>query len=193
MIALLQGKIELKTDKFVILNINGVGYKVFCSAVTLEKLAGESAKNKQAKLFIHLYPRENLLDLYGFLSFEELEFFEMLISISGIGPKAGLAVLSIASLKDLMASIASGQVSLLTKVSGIGKKTAERVILELSSKILVPGAEVSKLMADDEAIDALVSLGYTNRQAREGLKQVSGKIKGTTNRIKQALKILGKS
>lgn len=188
MIALLQGKIELKTDKFVILNVGGVGYKVFCTGAALGKIADQ----KEIKLFIHLYPRENLLDLYGFLSFEELEFFEMLISISGIGPKAGLAVLSIASLKDLKASIASGQVSLLTKVSGIGKKTAERVILELGSKILVPGQAVSKLMADDEAIDALVSLGYTNRQAREALRQVSGKVKGTTNRIKEALKILGK-
>jgi len=189
MIAMLQGKIELKTDKFVILNINGVGYKIFCSMAILEKL---SNKGEEVKLFIHLYHRENFLDLYGFLSFEELEFFEMLISISGIGPKAGLSVLSIASIKDLKASIASGQVSLLTKVSGIGKKTAERVILELSGKILVSGGEVSKLMDDDETIDALVSLGYANRQAREALKQVSGKIKGTTNRIKEALKILGK-
>ncbi len=189
MIALLEGKIELKTNKFVILNVGGVGYKVFCSTALLGKLPDQGEK---VKLFIHLYPRENLLDLYGFLSFEELDFFEMLISISGIGPKAGLAVLSIASLKDLKTSIASGQVSLLTKVSGIGKKTAERVILELGSKILVPGREVSKLMADDEAIDALVSLGYSSRQAREALKQVAGKIKGTTNRIKEALKILGK-
>ncbi len=188
MIALLQGKIEFKTDKFVILNVGGVGYKVFCTGITLGKLTDQG----EAKLFIHLYPRENLLDLYGFLTFEELEFFEMLISISGIGPKAGLAVLSIASLKDLKASIASGQVGLLTKVSGIGKKTAERVILELGSKILVPGRAVSKLMADDEAIDALVSLGYTDRQAREALGQVSGKVKGTANRIKEALKILGK-
>ena len=189
MIALLKGKIELKTNKFVILDVGGVGYKAFCSIAVLEKLGD---KGGDAKLFIHLYSRENILDLYGFLSFKELEFFEMLISISGIGPKAGLAVLSIASLKDLKTSIASGQVSLLTKVSGIGKKTAERVILELSSKILVSGADVKKLMTDDEAIDALVSLGYTNRQAREALKQVPEKTKGTTNRIKEALKVLGK-
>lgn len=189
MIALLEGKIELKTDKFVVLKTGGVGYKVFCGANTLEKLPSAGA---EAKLFTHLYPRENTLDLYGFLSFEELEFFEMLISVSGIGPKAGLAVLSIASLRELKASIASGQVSLLTRVSGIGKKTAERVILELGSKILVSGREVSKLVADDEAVEALVSLGYQQRQAREALKQVSPKLKGTTNRLKEALKILGK-
>lgn len=189
MIALLKGKIELKSGRFVIIKVNGIGYKVFCSSSALEKLGD---KGEEVKLFIHHYVRENLFDLYGFLSFEELEFFEMLISISGIGPKAGLAVLSIASLKDLKASIASGQVALLTKVSGIGKKTAERVILELRSKILVPGSEVSRLVSDDEAIEALVSLGYTSRQVREALKQVSGKIKEVESRIKEALKILGK-
>lgn len=189
MIACLKGKIELKTNKFVVLDVNGVGYKTFCSTAVLEKL-GE--KGEEIKLFTYLYPRENILDLYGFLSFEELDFFEMLISISGIGPKAGLAVLSIASLKDLKTSIASGQVSLLTKVSGIGKKTAERVILELSSKVLASGEDVKKLITDDEAIDALTSLGYTNRQSREALKQVPIKVKGTTERIKEALKILGK-
>jgi len=189
MIALLQGKIELKTDKFVIVNIEGVGYRVFCSSLILKKLAD---KGEEVKLFIHLYSRENLLDLYGFLSFEELEFFEMLISISGIGPKAALAVLSIASLRDLRASIASGQVNLLTKVSGIGKKTAERIILELRNKILVPGSEVRKLVSDDEAIDALISLGYSPQQARGALNQVPGKVKEVENRIKEALKILGK-
>jgi len=190
MIASLQGKIELKTDRFILLNIGGIGYKIFCPLPTLKKLG---KKGEEAKLFVHHYVRENLFDLYGFLSFEELEFFEMLISISGIGPKAGLAVLSVASLKELKASIASGQVGLLTKVSGIGKKTAERVILELGSKILVSGREVSKLMADDEAVEALVSLGYTSRQARDALKQVPAKVKGSENRIREALKILGKT
>lgn len=189
MIALLEGKIELKTERFVILKTGGVGYKVFCGINTLRKLP---SAGDEAKLFVHLYPRENILDLYGFLSFEELEFFEMLISVSGIGPKAGLAILSIASLKEIKASIASGRVNLLTKVSGIGKKTAERVILELGSKILVSGREVSKLMADDEAVEALVGLGYQRRQAREALQQVSSETKGTVNRLKEALKILGK-
>lgn len=190
MIALLEGKIELKTDKFVIINVGGVGYKVFSSSLILKE-SGD--KGDQTKLFIHLYPRENLLDLYGFLTFEELDFFELLISISGIGPKAALAVLSIASIKDLKASIASGQVSLLIKVSGIGKKTAERVILELRNKILVPGSDVRKLVSDDEAIDALISLGYSNRQAREALGKISSRVKSVEDRIKQALKILGKT
>jgi len=188
MIALLQGKIELKTEKFVILNVQGVGYKIYCALATLKKI-----KDKQEnKFFIHLYPRENILDLYGFLLFEELEFFEMLISISGIGPKAGLAILSIASLEDLKTSIGSGQVNLLSKVSGIGKKTAERVILELRSKILVSGDKVKQLISNDEAIDALISLGYTGRQAGEALNKVPAKVKKIEDRVKEALKILGK-
>ncbi|MFH1461136.1 MAG: Holliday junction branch migration protein RuvA [Patescibacteria group bacterium] len=188
MIALIKGKIELKANKFVIIDVAGVGYKVYCPISALKKI-GE--QGQEAKLFTHLYVRENVLDLYGFLSFEELDFFELLLSISGIGPKAGLAVFSIASLKDLKTSIASGQVNLLTKVSGIGKKTAERVILELKSKILVSGAEVQKLISDDEAIDALISLGYTQHQAQGALKQVPAKVKQIEQRIKEALKILG--
>ena len=188
MISLLKGKIESKNNKFVVIDVSGVGYKVYSPAPILEKLAPK----QEVKLFIYLYHRENLLDLYGFLAQEELDFFELLISISGIGPKAGLAVLSIASIKDLKASIASGRVDLLTKVSGIGKKTAERVILELRSKVLVSGSEVQKLVSDDEAVDALASLGYTKYQARDALKQVPTKVKEIENRIKEALRILGK-
>jgi holliday junction DNA helicase RuvA len=189
MLALLEGKIELKTEKFVLVDAGGVGYKIFCPIQTLVKMPN---KGEKVKLFTHLYVRENLLELYGFLSFEELEFFELLISISGLGPKAGLGILSVASLKDLRASIASGQVNLLTKVSGVGKKTAERVILELRNKILVSGKDVKDLVSDDESFDALVSLGYSRNQAREALRQVPEKIKGPEKRIKEALRLLGK-
>ncbi len=188
MIALLKGKIELKKDKFIIIDVRGVGYKAYCPAPILEKLIPK----QEVKLFIHLYHRENLLDLYGFLNTDELDFFELLISISGIGPKAALSVLSIASIKDLKASIASGRVDLLTKVSGIGKRTAERVILELRSKILVSGSDVKKLVSDDEVVDALVGLGYAKYQVHDALKQVPGRIKEIESRIKEALKILGK-
>lgn len=189
MLSLLKGKIELKTNNFVVVETGGVGYKVFCSKQTLTKLPQEG---ETIKLFTHLHVREAIFDLYGFLSFEELDFFELLISITGIGPKAALGILSVASLKDIKASIASGQVGLLTKVSGIGKRTAERVILELRSKILVPGAQVRKLLSDDEAIDALIGLGYTATQARQALNQVPEKVKTVENRLKEALKILGK-
>lgn len=188
MLALLEGKIELKTEKFVVINIGGVGYRVFCTASVLDKLT----KNKKAKLFIHLYTRENIMDLYGFLSFEDLEFFETLISVSGIGPKAALSVMALATVKTLKQAIASGQKALLTKVSGIGQRTAERVILELKNKIVAPIADIKKLSSDSDAIDALVSLGYTSQQARGALEQAPAKTKGAANRVKEALKILGK-
>jgi len=189
MISLLQGKIELKTDKFVVIGIDGVGYKAFCSAPVLKKLGKQGDK---IKLFIHSYVRENLFDLYGFPSFEELEFFELLISVSGIGPKAAMSVMMLASVKTLKEAIASGQKSLLTKVSGIGQRTAERIILELKNKISAPVAGIQQLSADTQVIDALVSLGYTSHQACKALEQVSAKIKSVEERIKEALKILGK-
>ncbi len=189
MIALLKGKIELKTDKFIILDVNGVGYKIFCSALILKEVADDK---RERKFFIHLYPRENLLDLYGFLTFEELEFFEILISVSGIGPKAALSVMMLESVKILKQAIASGQKTLLTKVSGIGNKTAERIILELRNKVFASIEDIKQLNSDSEAIDALISLGYSTSKAREALKQVPGKIKEIGGRIKEALKILGK-
>lgn len=188
MIALLEGKIELKTSKLAIINVNGVGYRVFCVKSILDKLKnGESAK-----LFIYLCSRENILDLYGFSSFDDLEFFEILISVRGIGPKAALSVMALAPTKTLKQAIASGQKSLLTKVSGIGQRTAERIILELKDKIVAPIADIQKLSSNSEAIDALVSLGYTSQQAREALEQIPAKINGVASRVKEALKILGK-
>lgn len=188
MLAFLNGKIELKTEKFVVVNVGGVGYKVFCVASVLAQLP----KDKEAKLFVHLYTRENILDLYGFLSFEDLEFFETLIFIRGIGPKAALSVMALATVKTLKQAIASGQKTLLTKVSGIGQRTAERVILELKDKIVAPIADIKRLSSDSDAIDALVSLGYTIQQARGALEQVSAKTKGAASRVKEALRILGK-
>ena len=188
MFASLEGTIELKTEKFAVINVGGVGYRVFCARAVLDKLK----EKEKAKVFIHLHTRENIMDLYGFLSFEDLEFFEMLISVSGIGPKAALSVMALAPAQTLKQAIASGQKSLLTKVSGIGQRTAERVILELKDKISAPIADIQKLSSNSEAIDALVSLGYTSRQAREALERVSVKTKGVAGRVKEALRILGK-
>jgi len=189
MIASLLGRIEFKTDKFIILDVNGVGYKVFCPIQILAKLPSQG---QQTKLFIHCNIREDIFDLYGFLDFEELDFFELLISISGIGPKAATAIMSVAPLKDIKASIASGQASLLIKVSGVGKKTAERVILELRNKVIASVSSIKGLVSDQDAVEALVSLGYSQTQARHALEKVPAKIKEIENRVKEALKNLGR-
>lgn len=106
MIAYLQGKIELKQAKFIILNVNGVGYKVYASTGLIQKIGKQG---NQAALFIYQHIRENTSDLYGFLTFQEEEFFEQLISVSGIGPKAALSVMMLAPIDTLKQAIASGQ------------------------------------------------------------------------------------
>jgi Holliday junction DNA helicase RuvA len=185
---LLKGTVESNTDKYAILDVNGVGYKVYISGNTFKNLP---KKGREIKLYTHLYVRENIMDLYGFLNPEELEIFELLISISGIGPKGALSVLTVASIETLKKAIANEESSILTKVSGIGKKMAEKIILELKSKI---GDEfIGKGVGiDSEAIDALISLGYKLKDAREVLKKVPKDIEGVEDRVREALKMLGK-
>src|SRR3989344_9682734 len=131
MIAFIEGKIELRGEKFAIIAAGGVGYKIFAGVETLRKVP---EKGQNVRLWTHQYVREDALELYGFLTFVELELFETLISISGIGPKSGLGIMAIAPVDTLKKAIASGDTSYLTKVSGIGRKTAEKVILELREK-----------------------------------------------------------
>jgi Holliday junction DNA helicase RuvA len=142
--------------------------------------------------------REDAQELYGFRKVEELDMFELLLTISGIGPKSALGVLSIANVADIKESISRGDSSLLTKVSGIGKKTAERVVLELRGKV-GEVLEVSTgkrkgmgIVASSEEIDALEALGYSLMQAREALQAIDPKIKDSGERIKAALKNLGR-
>jgi len=188
MISLLKGIIESNTDKFVIVDVNGVGYKVYISGNTFKNLP---KKGQEIKLYTHLYVRENAMDLYGFLNPEELEIFELLISIPGIGPKGALSVLTVVSIETLKKAIANEESAVLTKVSGIGKKMAEKIVLELKTKIgdEFIGKEASP---DSEAIDALMSLGYKLKEAREALKKVPKKVEGIENRVREALKVLGR-
>ncbi|MBU4284710.1 Holliday junction branch migration protein RuvA [Patescibacteria group bacterium] len=189
MIGSIEGKIEYSTDKYALIDVNGIGYKVYISVNTFKNLPEKSSK---IKLFTHLHVREDIMDLYGFLNQEDLEFFELLISISGIGPKGALNILNVASVENLKKAIANEESSILTKVSGIGKKIAEKIILELKNKV---GGEFidEKFGTDGEAIDALVSLGYRLQEAREALKKVPEAIKEVGDKVRHALKILGKS
>lgn len=188
MIYLLKGTTESNAENYVVVDVNGVGYKVYISGNTFKNLP---KKGEKIKLYTHLYLRENIMELYGFLNPEELETFELLISISGIGPKGALSVLSVVSIDTLKKAIVNEESSILTKVSGIGEKMAEKIILELKNKISDEflGKEVS---ADSEAIDALMSLGYKLKEAREILKKVPKDIEGVENRVREALKLLGR-
>jgi len=189
MIAKIKGKIAFFRDNYVVVDVNSVGYKIFVTEFAMGRIAGK----EEVELFTHTYVREDTLALYGFLTSEELEMFELLISISGIGPKAAIGILSIAEPKTIRTAVISGDSSILTRVSGVGKKTAERVILELKNRITeLQGEDQGTARADSEAIEALITLGYTNAQSREALKAVPEKIKDVSERVRAALKNLGK-
>jgi len=189
MIAKIQGEIAFFRNNYVVVDVAGVGYKVFVTEFAMGKIAGK----KEIELYTHTYVREDTLSLYGFLTLDELEMFELLISISGIGPKAAIGILSIAEPKTIRTAIISDDSSILTRVSGVGKKTAQRVILELKNRIAeLPGEDQGIARADSEAIEALTSLGYSVSQAREALKAVPENVKDVSNRVRAALKSLGK-
>ncbi len=189
MIAKIKGKIEYRKDKFVVVDVHDVGYKVFLTTYAMGKIAGV----EEVDFFIHTAIREDAMDLYGFLNMEELDMFELLISISGIGPKAGLGILSIATPQTIKTAILNEDSSILTKVSGIGKKTADRVILELRNKVAsMTDDEKEGAVSDSDAIEALISMGYSVAEARDALKAVSPDIKDIGQRVGLALKSLGK-
>ena len=191
MIGQLTGNIKDRSDGEITLDVNGVGYLLRVTSDTFQKLA---ATETPVTLLTHLAVRENALDLYGFLAKEELEFFKMLISISGIGPKTAIAILSIADVNTISSAIAEGNGAYLTKVSGIGRKIAEKIVLELRDKVgaLEHDRTGGSLGEDADVLEALKSLGYGMREARDALKQIPKEAAGASERLKIALKILGR-
>jgi len=189
MLAKIKGKIEYIKGNYVVVDTGNIGYKVFTTPYILGKIAGK----EEVAFFLHTYVREDTLALYGFLVMEELEMFELLISISGIGPKAAMGILTVATPKTIKTAILNEDSSILTRVSGVGKKTAERVILELGNKIAdMPESEKDQTVSDMDAIEALVSMGYSAADAREALKMIPKEIQEVGARIKMALRSLGK-
>ena len=191
----IKGKIILQKDKFVIVEQSGVGYKIYVSSETLDRLArsagsGQNETNKLVSFWTHSHIKEDAQDLYGFLEYDELEFFELLIGVSGIGPKGALTILSVAPIEILKKAIGTGDTSYLTKISGIGRKTAEKMVIELRDKVGKEN-ESGSMQQDVDVMEALKSLGYTQNEIRDALKKVSGE-KDLNTKIKEALKILGK-
>jgi len=187
MISYLSGKVIYKGEKGVIINVAGIGYNVYTTPEILLTIEIES----NISLWTYLAVRENSMDLFGFKSKAELDIFEMLISVSGIGPKGALGILSIASPETLEIAIANSDLAYLTKVSGIGRKTAEKIILELKDKLKnFDNIKNDNMRDDHDALMALVALGYGEREAREALRNLSD-LKNTSTKVKEALRILG--
>ena len=181
MIASLRGQVTELGNRFAVIEVNNIGYKVFLTDDSIHslKMGGETY------LSIYNVIREDANDLYGFISKKERDLFELLISISGIGPKSALNILSLVASDTLVSAIRSGSTAHLVKVSGIGRKTAEKIVLELKDK-LAPFAhnhgsgEFSADMSSDiDAVEALKALGFGADEAREALKKVDKSVTAT--------------
>lgn len=185
MIASIKGNLTAKSKDYLVVDVGGLGYQVYTPASDW----GSVKVGQEVLLHTYEQIREDAHNLYGFLAIESKEFFEMLLSVSGVGPKVALAVLSAASLERLLQAVGSKDPELLRGVSGVGKKTAERIVLELSGK--VSGVEGSTMSADS-TYQALVALGYSSGSAAQAAAQVPDSITGEQERIKAALKEVGK-
>ncbi len=189
MIGHIEGVVTAIRPGYAILSTGGVGYKV---SLTRSGLSGMHVGDK-ASFWIQTIVREEALDLYGFTGEDEQRFFELLLTVSGIGPKSALAILDIASIETLRSAISGGNAGYLTNVSGIGKKTAEKIIIELRDKV---GASTegshAALRGDEDALEAMRALGYSAAEARDALRKVPPEIESGTERLRHALKIMGK-
>ncbi|KKU11743.1 MAG: Holliday junction ATP-dependent DNA helicase RuvA [Parcubacteria group bacterium GW2011_GWB1_45_7] len=187
MIHSLSGELTQKMGKFLFVGIGGVEFKVMVPATSESKLPKLGDK---IVVYTFLHIREGGADLYGFLTEKELSFFELLISVSGIGPKSAVSILSVAPVDQLMAAVSRGEAEILQKSSGVGKKTSERIVLELKDKITADGDEVSvKVMeSDNDVYDALINLGYSRRDARNVLDKIDTALTDTGDRLRDALK-----
>lgn len=199
MFAYIKGNLEQKSNNYVVIDVGGVGYKIFMATNSIEKL-GEIGEI--VKVYTHYYVREDNISLYGFNTNEELRMFELLLQVSGIGAKSAIAMLSEISPSSFALAVISDDISQLVKIPGIGKKTAARIVLELKDKLKTEEAitkteEVKLSITNEEetseAIAALQVLGYTKREIEKALENVDTKNLQLEEIIKQGLKNLARN
>ncbi|WP_019883653.1 MULTISPECIES: Holliday junction branch migration protein RuvA [unclassified Methylophilus] len=191
MIARLQGRLLEKSPPLIVIDCNGVGYEVEVPMSTFYNLP---ELGQPVQILTHMVVREDAQLLYGFGSEQEKNTFKQLLKVNGIGAKSALSILSGVSVNDLMLAVSQQEVSLLTRIPGIGKKTAERLLLELKDKFVVTGstsAQPSAKAATDDILNALVALGYNEREASATVKLLEPGI-SVSDGIRQALKYLAK-
>lgn len=180
MIGFVQGKVDAISEDNVVIDTGAIGYNVRISAKTAQELPGIG---QEVRLYTYTSVREDGISLFGFLSRDSLDIFKKIITVNGIGPKGGLAVLSVMSADELKFAIISGNAQAITKAPGIGKKTAERVILDLKDKISVEDTQIRKEIssydglpqtgkAQSEAVEALTALGYSATDALHAVRQI---------------------
>ncbi len=191
MITTLTGVVTDKMADEIVLDVNGVGYGLFVSAED----CGRLANGDRAKLYVHEHIRETAHDLFGFTVLETKRLFEQLLGVNGVGPKMALSVLNVGNSNEVRAAIAGGDIKTIQKANGVGKRVAERIVVELKDKVGLEGVDLSStgilqseaVLFKDEALEALVALGYTVADASNALQAVDPSLP-TEVRIKQALK-----
>ncbi len=184
MIGYISGKIIGKSENYLLVQTGGIGFRIFGTPRILEKEISSTIG-----LHTYLQVREDALNLFGFETAAELHFFELLITVSGVGPKMALAVLSAGDIDLVKNAIIAQDAAVFTKVSGVGKKTAERIIVELKEKLGSGTIAIGSLGRSDDLLNALESLGYSNRE----IKDVLGKLDHSLpqeEKLRQALKLL---
>ena len=190
MIAHVRGKVVEKFGNSLIIDVNGVGYEIMVPVLDFEACK----LDEERKFYTYHQVRENTEELYGFSSLVAKKIFELLISVQGVGPKAGIAIMSLAEAEDVRNAIANADTAFIAKASGVGKKSAERVIVDLRDKVGAPSrygateVKTTKVMKEsDEALDALIALGFSLKEATMALEEIDVTLP-TEERIKLALK-----
>ncbi|HBM81274.1 MAG: Holliday junction branch migration protein RuvA [Clostridiales bacterium] len=196
MIDYIKGTFEDSGKDYIVIDNNGIGYKIFVSSSTIAKI---NQLNASIKIYTYFHVREDAVVLFGFLTKDELDMFELLISVTGVGPKAALSILSVLAPSKLALAIAGNDIKSLTSVPGVGSKTANRIILELKDKIDIDSMvtkdadiAVSEDDALSEAVGALVALGYNIAEANASVANVDRQGKDAESIVKAALKNLMK-
>lgn len=190
MIAHVRGKVVEKFGNSLIIDVNGVGYEIMVPVLDFEACK----LDEERKFYTYHQVRENTEELYGFSSLVAKKIFELLISVQGVGPKAGIAIMSLAEAEEVRNAIANADTAFIAKASGVGKKSAERVIVDLRDKVGAPSrygateVKTTKVMKkSDEALDALIALGFSLKEATMALEEIDVTLP-TEERIKLALK-----
>jgi len=188
MIGFIKGIVEQRDDTAVLVDVSGVGYKILIPSV-LSVAAGD-----HVKLFTHTHVREDLLELYGFTQPQDLKLFEYLIGVSGVGCKTALGVFAVGSRHEIINAITAGDVGFFTSVPRLGKKNAQKIIIELKNKL---GGEGDLDLSEDssetlEVVSALKTFGFTQAEATSALKALQGKGETAGEKVRLALKYLGK-
>ncbi len=190
MIALLSGRIfEKNKDSVVVETSGGVGYLVRMTALRV----GQYREGQEIKIYTYLKVSDSALDLYGFQNLEEKDFFELLMTVSGVGPKSAMNILSLGHMEEIQSAIARSDVKYLTGVQGMGKKTAERLVVELKNKLLASANDVHSTNTGEsdiltDALEGLMALGYSREEAKNLVSKIDIEGKSPEQILKLALK-----